>query len=527
MARRNLSLRLAALVALTTTAPLASAANEVEISSPDETIRVTGKLVGFDGTSYTIQTSLGNLSFGVGDVVCTGEACPYIKPPTSEFAVAGAGPMAVGLAPRIIGAYANHLTARLGLSDGSEGRLYQITDAEDDDLARIELVASSSSSGLAALLQGDSSLALSSRPARPAEVRAFEASGLGDIRGSSQEHVLALDGLVIITAPGNPLRAITQENIARVFAGEITNWADLGGTDAPIRVYARAPNSGSGEEFAQSLLAPRGLELQRNAIIVGSDAEIASIVAKDPFGIGFTRFAHQSTAKPLAIEGVCGLQTAPSKFTILTEEYPLTQRLYLYNTAREEPLHVEGLVKFALSEPGQKAVQDAGFINQNIAKATVDTQGLRFASAIVANRSAAELPELKRMVAEMISAERLSTTFRFLAGSSQLDTRAQSDLGRLTSALNKAENAGKVVMLMGFSDSIGDPFLNKQLSERRAVQIRDALLEADPGLADKVRFEVSGYGEVSPLGCNETEEGRLINRRVEVWLKDETAGVSN
>jgi len=131
------------------------------------------------------------------------------------------------------------------------------------------------------------------------------------------------------------------------------------------------------------------------------------------------------------------------------------------------------------------------------------------------------------MVADMLSSDRLSTTFRFLTGSSNLDTRATADIVRLAEELQLPQHAGKVVQLIGFTDSIGDPLLNKQLSERRALQIRDALLEANSTLEDHVKFTVAGYGEVSPLGCNETNQGRLINRRVEVWLKEDLEPASN
>jgi len=63
--------------------------------------------------------------------------------------------------------------------------------------------------------------------------------------------------------------------------------------------------------------------------------------------------------------------------------------------------------------------------------------------------------------------------------------------------------------------------LNTELSQRRADQVRTALLEAKPDLAERINFQALGYGEVSPLACNETAEGRRINRRVEVWIRDD------
>jgi len=516
------------LTVLALLAPLPAASQQVEISSPDETVRVIGDMLGFDGTNYTIGTSLGELSFPATDVICTGDACPYIKPPASEFAISGSRALSELLMPALMGSYSQQLASKISLSDGEEGKLFTITDAEADDLAKVEIIASNSSAGITSLLQGDSSLALSSRPARAREEQAFEASGLGKIRNTALEHVLALDGLLVVTSPQNPLRAITEENISLVFAGEINNWSEIGGPDAPIRVYALSKNSSTGELFDNILLRPQELSLRGDAITVQNDAELSGAVAKDPFGIGFTSFVHRKGAKPLEIQGVCGLRTPPSEFAIKTEEYPLTRRLYAYSTEREEPLHVQTFVDFATSSLAQNAVAKAGFIDQSISSSDISAQGLRFASAIIAsNRSSGELPELKRMATAMLGSERLSTTFRFLTGASELDNRAKDDVIRLAEELAKPKNSGKLIQLIGFTDSIGDPSLNKQLSERRAEQVRDAIIQQDPSLAEKVNFRPSGYGEVSPLGCNETESGRLVNRRVEVWIKDNPAGSTN
>lgn len=527
MASLSVRKKFISLALLAALAPTAALAQSVELMSHDESVRINGELLNFDGTNYIIRTSLGELSFAASAVKCNGDACPFIKPPTSEFAISGSKSLSEILIPALINSYSNQLDSRIGVGEIEDGKLFTITDKDEDVLAKIEIYPSNSSTGLSELLQGDSSIALATRPARARETRAFEASNLGDVRQDRQEHVLALDGLLVITSPDNPVRAISQENAALVFGGEINNWSELGGPDAPINVYSRPIESGTGEQFNFLLLRPQGLSLRGDATEISSDTEISRAVATDPQAIGFTSFVHLENAKPLAIEGVCGLQIPATEFSIKTEEYPLTRRLYAYSAERDDPHHVKEFLEFAKSNSAQGAVQQAGFIDHSISTASVDTQGLRFASAIVANKSSSGLPELKRMVADMLSSDRLSTTFRFLTGSSRLDTRATSDILRLAEELERPENAGKIVQLIGFTDSIGDPELNKQLSENRAEQIRDALLAASPALEKQVKFTVTGYGEVSPLGCNETNQGRLINRRVEVWLKEDLGTVRN
>ena len=79
----------------------------------------------------------------------------------------------------------------------------------------------------------------------------------------------------------------------------------------------------------------------------------------------------------------------------------------------------------------------------------------------------------------------------------------------------------KEILLIGFTDSVGRADLNTRLSQLRASQVREALVAALPdGLGETIPLNVQGYGEMSPLGCNETLGGRRINRRVEGWIRD-------
>lgn len=495
----------------------------ITLTSLDQTIRITGELVEFDGTNYTINTTLGTLVINAAQLSCEGDACPYIKPPTSEFTIAGAPAMGDLLVPALMQAYSGALNAAFTVDNEGGTPKLVMTDVENDDIARVEIAASTSSTGLVDLLQGDANIALSTRPIRRREVNTFQAGGLGNMVDPAQEIVVALDGLLIVTNPDNPVRAISEPNAALVFAGRIRNWSELGGPDAPINLYVRGSDSGTSEVFNNIIMRPQGLQMQANARVLGSDEEVSAAVASDPNGIGFTSFVHRAGAKALAIEGVCGLQTPPSEFTIKTEEYPLTRRLFMYRTAGDAPLHVKEFLDFAVSDEAQSAVASAGFVNQDVTQASVNSQGLRFASAIVANRSSTDLPQLRQMVQDMLSSDRLSTTFRFNTGSSQLDNRALADVQRLADLLDAPGFSNKIVQLIGFTDSVGNPILNRQLSQRRAQQVRDALLAANPSLNGRVTVQALGYGEISPLGCNETLAGRNINRRVEVWVRENTA----
>jgi phosphate transport system substrate-binding protein len=64
-------------------------------------------------------------------------------------------------------------------------------------------------------------------------------AGFGGMTSRAAEHVLGLDGIAVIVSKANPVQSLTNEQLARVFAGEITDWRQLGGPSAGINVYAR------------------------------------------------------------------------------------------------------------------------------------------------------------------------------------------------------------------------------------------------------------------------------------------------
>ena len=72
-----------------------------------------------------------------------------------------------------------------------------------------------------------------------------------------------------------------------------------------------------------------------------------------------------------------------------------------------------------------------------------------------------------------------------------------------------------VIVVAGFTDSTGSESYNQALSEKRAASVATYL--KGKGILD-ARFEVVGFGENNPIADNSTEQGRTLNRRVELSL---------
>lgn len=359
----------------------------------------------------------------------------------------------------------------------------------------VEIRAHGSSTGMADLLAGKTDLAMSSRPASAPEVE--RGAVLGALDSPEQEAVLALDGVAIIVHPDNPLRELRLGQVRAVFGGALRDWSELGRRAGPIRVHARDANSGTFETFRTLVLGESAL--RADAKRYESTQELAQAVRVDPDAIGFVGLAGVGETRALAVADA-GEALTPSQFSVAVEDYPLSRRLYLYRAQSAPPLAKE-FIGFALSPAGQRVVDNAGFIAQQV----------RAWRATVRNDAP---DEYRRLV---LGAERLSLNFRFGTGSSLLDSKAQVDLDRLTHFMQEPQHRARPLMLLGFADaSEAVPYLALTLSNDRVDFIAEQL--ESRGIAVR---RVRGMGGSAPVASNDTAAGRHRNRRVEVWLRPE------
>jgi outer membrane protein OmpA-like peptidoglycan-associated protein len=110
----------------------------------------------------------------------------------------------------------------------------------------------------------------------------------------------------------------------------------------------------------------------------------------------------------------------------------------------------------------------------------------------------------------------------FDVGRAELRPGAYRTLERLAQVLR--QHPERRVRVEGFTDSTGSEDLNLDLSQRRAMAVRDALVGM--GVPPE-RIEVRGFGEAFPVASNATVAGRQMNRRVEIVLSDTQGRVAD
>ncbi|MBB5209412.1 substrate-binding domain-containing protein [Chiayiivirga flava] len=355
----------------------------------------------------------------------------------------------------------------------------------------IEFATHGSSTGLKDLMAGATDIAMASRPVSPEEVE--RAGALGRLDMAPQEAVLALDGVAVIVHPDNPLRRVRVDQVRALFDGSARDWSALGGS-GPVRVHARDEASGTWETFRTLVLGEH--TLRADATRYESTAALARAVAADRNAIGFVGFAGIGPARALAIADA-GVAMAPQPLRIAVEDYALSRRLYLYRPAQAGAL-ARAFVDFSLSAAGQRIVEQVGFVSQDIRA---------FGDAV-----REDAPDDYRALVR--GAERLSLNFRFNRNGQLLDSKTERDVARLAEFMQREANRDRRLLLLGFADpDETSAYLERALSNDRVDYIA-GLLER---LGQPVHV-LRGMGGSAPLASDTGAQGRLRNRRVEVWV---------
>jgi phosphate transport system substrate-binding protein len=505
--------------------PAVASAGEVTLKSPDGTVNLVGEFVEFKDNTYVIRTALGDLSISASRVSCQGADCPTFETATADIAFAGSDTVGLGVMPLLLSGYAAFLGAEATPTEtGVEGQILATLVGDEgfgDEIGKFLVTSTVSGDAFKALLDKSATFGMTSRRIRPAEAKELKAAGAGNMVSPAQEHIIAVDGLMVIVHPENPIESLTMEQVRDIYAGIIVNWSELGGPDLPIQVLDRQEDSGTRAVFQGVLFGENVAPPLTTAIIEEDNAVTAATVNDNPGAIGYVGYAFQRGAKALNLVNECGITVVADAFSTKTEEYPLERLLYLYTRADNLPPAAIDFLDFVKSTNADEVIARSGFVDLGIARQLQTLEGPRGQSLLAPNADAFESGVMREMLAQMVDYDRLSSTFRFSPGSSKLDERGVLDMERLANYLATMPPATKV-LFVGFTDDVGEFSSNRRLSENRAAQIMQEMQALGGDRLANVEMASMGFGEIAPSACNTTEKGQEINRRVEVWIQDGT-----
>lgn len=496
-------------------------ADDISLRSEDGALELTGTLLGYDGEFYRIDTEHGVLTVDGTRVSCDGASCPGPGPQVARFTLAGAGAMADRLLPVLIGAFAvSRATTTHEARNDAGDRLFKLERSGSAFAgAEITLRSSRESDALVDLVSDQADMVLALREVTPNERAIADDAGLGDFLGPYQVRVLARDAIVARVNAANDVAGLTLGELIDVFSGEIDTWSDLGGPEEAIALHMTDPGSGIGEVFVNEVLDAAGKPLSRAVVIHPTPASLAEALDADPHAIGITGYTETDAARVMPLTGACGFEVTADHRTIEAGDYPLTVPMFLFLPERRLPVVARDFLAFLRSVEAQDIVRRAGFVAQDLTLTPLERQGDRLANAIRAAGPDVTLADLQRLLPLFDGKERLSLTFRFLEGSTALDPASKANVIHLAAALEAGDFDGQHLSFAGFSDSDGSAAGNLTLSERRAETVRTAVIaRVGGGGPDGVTINAAGFGEASPMACDDTPWGRQVNRRVEVWV---------
>ena len=168
---------------------------------------------------------------------------------------------------------------------------------------------------------------------------------------------IARDAIYAIVQPSNPVRGLSLDQLADVFAGRVTDWSELGGAKGAINVYVLPPSNGTYESWVELVLKDKWPVTLKAKIVYGS--QIVSAVLADPRSIGFSSAADAdgSGVGVLASNG-----TEPDKANISARRYPLVRDLSLV-TRTKTPGEVAAFVRYcADAGKGQRIIASMGLV---------------------------------------------------------------------------------------------------------------------------------------------------------------------
>lgn len=215
---------------------------------------------------------------------------------------------------------------------------------EENSNIKVTYNPTGSGSGIQAVSEGRCDIGLSSRDLKPEEAETLNGT------------VAAIDGIAVIVNPENPAEDLTLEQIKALYTGEVTNWREVGGSDAPVVLIGREAASGTRDGFESITDTEDACKYDQELTSTG---DVVQTVSSNPNAIGYASLASvKDNVKTLKIEGV-----TPSKETIQNGSYKI-QRDFVFVTRKDTELSpaAKAFYDWAVSGKADELIENAGAV---------------------------------------------------------------------------------------------------------------------------------------------------------------------
>jgi phosphate transport system substrate-binding protein len=233
---------------------------------------------------------------------------------------------------------------------------------ETDPEVSIAVTGGGSGAGIAALINGKTSIANASRPMKTEEIALAK-----ERQVQALATVLGMDAIAIVVHPQCPVQQLSLQQLGAIYRGDLQNWKKLGGPDATISLYGRQSNSGTFVYFRDSIVQA---EYSSQVKQMNGTAQIVEAIKNDVHGIGYVGVgyilekngAQHSDIKVLSIsrarQSVAFLPIDTKNIT--SGAYPIIRPLYQYTDGKPKG-KLQAFLQYCLSQEGQALVKTNGY----------------------------------------------------------------------------------------------------------------------------------------------------------------------
>jgi len=219
---------------------------------------------------------------------------------------------------------------------------------------KISYDAPGSSAGVKGALAGTYSIGAASRSLKSSEKEA-----------GAVDYAIAKDGVAVVVNKGSvSLDNLSLKDIIAIYAGDVTNWKEVGGPDATIVVFNRDEASGTRSCFDDATVKTMKKSFTETAAIVTSNGDMVAKVGSTPYAIGYCGFGYigkDSGTKAITVDGI-----APVEKNVLDGSYSVSRELILITNGEVPAGSVEeAFINYILSNEGQEIVKEEKFIPLN------------------------------------------------------------------------------------------------------------------------------------------------------------------
>ena len=222
---------------------------------------------------------------------------------------------------------------------------------EENPDVMITIRGGGSGAGIASLINGTVDFSLASRDVRESEFEDGAAVGVDII-----EHTTSYDGLAVVVNPGSGMTAISMDDLGKIYRGEITNWAEVGGNDLDIVLIGRDSASGTFAFFQEKVVGDDN-DYSTSMRNIQTNMGIVTEVSSNPGAVGYVGMGYLTDELVvLEIDGVLGTVDAVRDGT-----YPLARRMLMCSDGAPTGL-AAAFLDWVQGAAGQAIVAEEGFV---------------------------------------------------------------------------------------------------------------------------------------------------------------------